>query len=398
MGRAGSRGRRAAGSRDSDTLKAVNNLLLERDSPAALTQLRKIAAIRGLVNDGLRARVWPHLVGVGSVAQEDGAADYQRRHGSTHKDSNVLACDMARSLWSFTQGWPEGEREAKRRALRRVLDGAVAGNEGGLYYYQGLHDVAAVLLFVCGEPAAYRLLRALAACHLRDCTRPDLAAATETLRLLYPILEQCDTELYRYLLGLQEPALEVPYFALSWYMTWFAHDVPGLHQIARLFDLFLASHPLMPLYVAAVAIKGNRREILECGEDGLAVYGTLRRMRFLQPGQPDADELARQAAALYQAVPPVVLAKRRGIQLRHSAAIDAYLSEGRWKVPAEPRGARHPFGQQAVQQLQALFVPQGGAGQARGAAALAAVITSVTGLAAFGAILLAQMQAAQWGR
>ena len=87
-------------------------------------------------------------------------------------------------------GWPEGEREAKRRALRRVLDGAVAGNEGGLYYYQGLHDVAAVLLFVCGEPAAYRLLRALAACHLRDCTRPDLAAATETLRLLYPILEQ----------------------------------------------------------------------------------------------------------------------------------------------------------------------------------------------------------------
>lgn len=147
-----------------------------------------------------------------------------------------------------------------------------------------------------------------------------------------------------------------------------------------------------------VSIKGNRREILECGEDGLAVYGTLRRMRFLQPGQPDADELARQAAALYQAVPPVVLAKRRGIQLRHSAAIDAYLSEGRWKVPAEPRGARHPFGQQAVQQLQALFVPQGGAGQARGAAALAAVITSVTGLAAFGAILLAQMQAAQWGR
>lgn len=41
----------------------------------------------------------------------------------------------------------------------------------------------------------------------------------------------------------------------SWYMTWFAHDVPSLSQIARLFDLFLSSHPLMPLYVAAVAIK-----------------------------------------------------------------------------------------------------------------------------------------------
>ena len=38
-------------------------------------------------------------------------------------------------------------------------------------------------------------------------------------------------------------------------MTWFAHDVPSLGQIARLFDLFLSSHPLLPLYVAAVAIK-----------------------------------------------------------------------------------------------------------------------------------------------
>lgn len=47
-------------------------------------------------------------------------------------------------------------------------------------------------------------------------------------------------------------------------MTWFAHDVPSLPQIARLFDLFLASHPLMPLYVAAVAIKVGVRA--EAGE------------------------------------------------------------------------------------------------------------------------------------
>lgn len=45
----------------------------------------------------------------------------------------------------------------------------------------------------------------------------------------------------------------------------------------------------------------------------------------LQPGQPTADELAQQAAALYQAVPPAQLARQRGIQLEHSAAIDAYL-------------------------------------------------------------------------
>ena len=235
-----------------------------------------------------------------------------------------------------------------------------------------------------------------------------------------PRAPQCDPELHRYLMALQEPALEVPYFALrcahrgrraapqaerpvasffgcactdpalplngtapewmvlppcSWYMTWFAHDVPSLPQIARLFDLFLSSHPLMPLYLAAVAIKaserwrggcrgggggrgrrwvhacphpcgclalrrpavtavpprllcllqGNRRQVLECGEDGLQAYAALKSMRFLQPGQPSADELAQQAAALYQAVPPAQLARQRGIELEHSAAIDAYL-------------------------------------------------------------------------
>lgn len=51
----------------------------------------------------------------------------------------------------------------------------------------------------------------------------------------------------------------LPYFALSWYITWFAHDVSALPQVARLFDLFMASHPLMPLYVGAVAMKVRLR-------------------------------------------------------------------------------------------------------------------------------------------
>jgi hypothetical protein len=108
--------------------------LLAHSLQAALTQLRKIAAIRGLVNDGvralgpchhwrrrcrllpapgaghphascplqLRARVWPLLLGVDTALQD--AAEYEERHGSSHKDSHVVSCDMARSLWSFTEG------------------------------------------------------------------------------------------------------------------------------------------------------------------------------------------------------------------------------------------------------------------------------------------------------
>jgi len=243
---------------------------------------------------------------------------------------------MVRSLWSWTEGWSDGDRNTKRAALKRVIDATIGGNEGNLHYYQGLHDVAAVLLFVCGEPSAYRMMTRLATCHLRDCTRPNLDAVTESLTLLYPILQVADPELYEYIIGLQEPALEVPYFALSWHMTWFSHDVATLDQCARLFDLFISSHPLMPLYVAAVAIRSNRETILECGPGaGDVVYSKLKGMQILGVGQLSADELAQQAAALYRAAPPAHLVSKLGDRLKHSTTLFAYIEDQRWQVPEE---------------------------------------------------------------
>ena len=56
---------------------------------------------------------------------------------------------------------------------------------------------------------------------------------------------QADPELHDHIQTAEMP----PYFALGWFITWFSHNVQQLDQISRLFDLFMASHPLMPLYV-----------------------------------------------------------------------------------------------------------------------------------------------------
>lgn len=62
---------------------------------------------------------------------------------------------------------------------------------------------------------------------------------------------QVDAELHAHI-----SASEVqPYFALSWFITWFSHNVPELDDAARIFDVFLSSHPLMPLYFAAAAMR-----------------------------------------------------------------------------------------------------------------------------------------------
>ena len=40
-------------------------------------------------------------------------------------------------------------------------------------------------------------------------------------------------------------------FALSWVITWYGHVLSDYRFIVRLFDFFVSSHPLMPVYVAA---------------------------------------------------------------------------------------------------------------------------------------------------
>lgn len=298
--------------------------------------MRKLAAIRGLVTNGLRSRAWPLLLGVHDQPNDED--QYAERAETPHQDSHVVECDIQRSLWTWTEGWTDEARDEKRTALKRIVNASVGGNKEGVHYYQGFHDVAAVFLFVCGEALAYRMLSRLAKSHLRDCTRPTLEPGVEVLGFLYPILRSADPELHSFLLSLREPALETPYFALSWHMTWFAHDVPSLEQCARLFDLFISSHPMMPLYVAAVAMRSQREGIMACGADGGdLVYAKLKGLRILGPGTPGADELARQAAALYHSAPPATLARRWRRVLKQSTTLDAYIENGRWIVPETSR-------------------------------------------------------------
>ena len=40
-------------------------------------------------------------------------------------------------------------------------------------------------------------------------------------------------------------------FALSWLITWFGHVLRNFDTIVRLYDFFLATHPLMPVYLSA---------------------------------------------------------------------------------------------------------------------------------------------------
>ena len=213
----------------------------------------------------------------------------------------------------------------------------MAGADTGVRYYQGLHDVASVLLLVTGsDVAAFRLLRHLTSCQLRDCTRATLDAALETLHLLPAVLAAADVDVARRVAASGAP----PHFALPWLLTWFARSAPDLAAAARLFDLFAASPPVAPVYVAAAALAAHRAIILAAppDTDAAEMHALLSRLDVLggasSPGAR-VDGLAAAAVALLRRVPPgplLACARARGAARAATAALAKLQEDGSWAV------------------------------------------------------------------
>ena len=47
------------------------------------------------------------------------------------------------------------------------------------------------------------------------------------------------------------------YFHRSWLITWFAHDVKKINDIARIYDAILCSHPLYSFYLCAAVSRSS---------------------------------------------------------------------------------------------------------------------------------------------
>ncbi len=156
-------------------------------------------------------------------------------------------------------------------------DGSFSITNGLGLFLQGYHDVASVLLLLMGENNAYMMLEKLSLYHLkypsffdpiyillfprypyasvhmflnvlvRGCMAPSLDEILGLLALLFPLMAHFDVELHEFLCS---SGVE-PFFALSWVLTWFSHDVDRWSVVARLFDSLLACHPAFSLYLSA---------------------------------------------------------------------------------------------------------------------------------------------------
>lgn len=210
----------------------------------------------GFLTNSLRNRVWPKLLNLNRYE----LVDY-RVYLDPHRDDSQVKCDVDRSLWSFkhTSLWADNHRENRRSVLSNVIM-SVLCRHSELYYYQGFHDLVSVFLLVQEEDhLAFAMAEIVSLHFLKDCMQKDFVVISKLTPLLFNIVASANRELHSYLL---RSGME-PFFAISWIITWFAHDIKEINTVARIYDAMLCSHPSFSLYLSAAYLLHLKDDILK---------------------------------------------------------------------------------------------------------------------------------------
>uniref|UniRef100_A0A8C2WHI4 TBC1 domain family member 20 n=1 Tax=Cyclopterus lumpus TaxID=8103 RepID=A0A8C2WHI4_CYCLU len=271
-------------------------------SPVDVAALRRMAISEGgLLTDELRCQVWPRLLNVPPHVLEQEPVEREN-----NKDYNQVLLDVQRSLRRFPPGMPDEQREGLQEELIDIILLVLKRNPQ-LHYYQGYHDIVVTFLLVLGERLATALVEKLSTHHLRDFMDPTMDNTKHILNYLMPIIERVNPEVHDFM----QQAEVGTVFALSWLITWFGHVLSDFRHVVRLYDFFLACHPLMPIYFAAVIVLYREEEVLECECDMAMVHHLLSQI----PQDLPYETLISRAGDLFVQFPPSELAREAGFHL-----------------------------------------------------------------------------------
>ncbi|RMZ89327.1 hypothetical protein DV736_g3443, partial [Chaetothyriales sp. CBS 134916] len=264
----------------------------------------------GILDDGLRQKAWPILLGVSEPAAGwlDGDKCWQRK--PAHRDEEQVQLDVDRAFVYYANDAPEKVMEARKQALFRLIAG-VLRRHSMLCYFQGYHDIAQVMMLVLG-PGCGAALDRLSLCRIRDYMLPSLTPALQHLQLVPAILNAADKELAAH--------LSMPHanYALPSALTLYAHDIQAYSDIARLFDFLLAHEPLISLYLFAAIILSRRQRLLAIPQDeNDMLFFTLQKL----PQPLDLESLIEEALRLFDQHPPESLPGRAWRQISHDSVL-----------------------------------------------------------------------------
>ncbi|KAL1402103.1 hypothetical protein pipiens_000985 [Culex pipiens pipiens] len=129
--------------------------------------------------------------------------------------------------------------------------------------------------------------------HLVECMQETMEPTQRRLMFIYPLVRK-------------ESASTVgTLFALPWYLTWFGHSLNSYRSVVRLYDYFLASEFLLPIYVTSAIVLYRQSEIFQEDCDMASLHCLLSQL----PEDLPFEYLLKNAEELYRKYPPKMIEK-----------------------------------------------------------------------------------------
>ncbi|VDK56735.1 unnamed protein product [Anisakis simplex] len=216
----------------------------------------------------------------------------------THREWNQVEMDVHRTLARFPPNISDTQRSILQTELTPLIV-RILWRSHRFRYYQGFHDVCLTLLLVLGLESAERVGLKLAKYGAFNAYLTQTLEETvlRDLDLLYVITWRVDAELEKVMRSVELGSL----FALSWPLTWFSHALHHYRQIVLCFDLFLASHPLMPVYYTSAVVLWRSSAILNTASRDMP---SLHHLLNIMPNDVPVQALADDAQDLFRMLPP----------------------------------------------------------------------------------------------
>jgi hypothetical protein len=228
--------------------------------------------------------------------------------GAFSPERSVMTQETNFTLSSRVVRWRKASRQEQKilfnvitAVLRTEAAPSTHFEDDNYHYFSGLQDITALLMINLESPSLTSMvLNRLAEGHLRDSMRSDrLIAEIAIAHVFMPLLESVDSKLYDHLYA---AGMILPTFARQWIMCWFAQDVPNVQVASRIMDVLMASHPLMPVYMAVAILTVNRSRIFDAQHQLSALYATMRNLPMQNLASTDGDSLKHAEEVIETAV------------------------------------------------------------------------------------------------
>lgn len=278
-----------------DSLKET--LITEFTKRREVKVLKQLAQYQGgLLSDNLRRQVWP-IISKTSIVPTSPRPDEEVM--KSHPFYSQVCLDVNRSLKRFPPSVGESQRMAMQDQLILLIMRILIKNPS-FYYYQGYHDICITFLLILGPELAFHVVNSLSRTHFKVYMEESMENTSILLDIILILVEKEHQALGQFLR--RSGAGNI--FALSWVITWFSHVLRNYETVGRLFDLFIASHPFMPIYLTASILLYRSDALLGRDCDMASVHQYLTRFIEEEEDELPFELLIQDAKTLMAKYPP----------------------------------------------------------------------------------------------